>query len=265
MAALLLKKGDKGENVKILQKALGVNADGVFGSRTESAVKSFQKANGLYVDGLVGNATQKALGISFNDDNIDILQCGITLKPITNNITKYNNRAIKYIVIHYTAGVSSASGRAAKVRDQFQTSGRNASADFCVDDKNIIQCNPDMKNYYTWAVGDGNGKYGITNANSISIEMCSNLKKGTSSSMPNHEGWTLTGEVLNNTENLVKYLMAKYNIPSDNIVRHYDASRKSCPGIIGWNDAALYDSITGKSLGKKNNSDEWELFKKRFS
>ena len=41
---LLLKEGDTEENVKVLQTALGVKADGVFGSKTEEAVKPFQKS-----------------------------------------------------------------------------------------------------------------------------------------------------------------------------------------------------------------------------
>lgn len=264
MAVLLLKKGDKGENVKILQKALGIESDGDFGPKTETAVKEFQKKNGLYADGLVGNATQKALGISFKDNEIDSLRCDIILKPITRNITKYNSRPIKYIVLHYTAGASSVSGRAIKTRDQFQSSSRGASADFCVDDETIVQVNPNILNYYCWAVGDGKGKYGVTNSNSISIEMCSTLKSGTSAAKPNHNGWTISDKVLNKTEQLVKYLMSKYNIPLERVVRHYDASKKSCPGIIGWNDDVLYDAISGKPLGKKNNSNEWIRFKNRL-
>jgi peptidoglycan hydrolase-like protein with peptidoglycan-binding domain len=51
------------EAVRRLQEALGVEADGNYGPRTESAVKHFQSAHGLQVDGVVGPATWSALGI----------------------------------------------------------------------------------------------------------------------------------------------------------------------------------------------------------
>ena len=44
---MLLKKGSRGEEVKQLQTALGLSADGIFGSGTEAAVKKFQKDNNL--------------------------------------------------------------------------------------------------------------------------------------------------------------------------------------------------------------------------
>ena len=54
---MLLKKGSKGEEVKQLQSKLGLGADGVFGSGTETAVKKWQAANGLTADGVVGEGT----------------------------------------------------------------------------------------------------------------------------------------------------------------------------------------------------------------
>ena len=62
MATLLLKKGDNGENVKILQKALGdLTVDGDFGVKTEAAVKAFQKSKGLTADGIIGCNTWRSL------------------------------------------------------------------------------------------------------------------------------------------------------------------------------------------------------------
>jgi len=54
---MLLKRGDNDENVKQLQKKLGLEAIGNFGPKTEDAVKAFQTKNGLTPDGIVGNTT----------------------------------------------------------------------------------------------------------------------------------------------------------------------------------------------------------------
>lgn len=96
----------------------------------------------------------------------------ITKHPINVHISR-SNRKIKYIVVHYTAGAKSTKGTAESTRKVFLT--RQASADFVVDDETIVQINPDPAKYYCWAVGDGKGKYGITNKDCISIEMCSTL------------------------------------------------------------------------------------------
>jgi peptidoglycan hydrolase-like protein with peptidoglycan-binding domain len=59
---IVLTEGAEGRQVQLLQRALGINADGVFGPETEEAVKSFQARNGLTVDGIVGPQTSAALG-----------------------------------------------------------------------------------------------------------------------------------------------------------------------------------------------------------
>ena len=69
-AADLYKKGSTGDVVAEIQTRLknwgyyfGV-VDGVYGSKTEEAVRFFQRRNGLAADGQVGNLTLAALGIS---------------------------------------------------------------------------------------------------------------------------------------------------------------------------------------------------------
>jgi peptidoglycan hydrolase-like protein with peptidoglycan-binding domain len=59
----LLKIGDRGEDVKVLQQALGITADGDFGPGTKAAVVALQKKNKLYADGIVGKQTWAALNI----------------------------------------------------------------------------------------------------------------------------------------------------------------------------------------------------------
>jgi hypothetical protein len=44
-----------------LQRALGISADGIYGSQTEAAVLSYQRRCGLQVDGIAGTETLSAL------------------------------------------------------------------------------------------------------------------------------------------------------------------------------------------------------------
>jgi putative chitinase len=53
----VLRKGSRGEGVKIMQEALGIGADGIFGPGTERKLKEWQAANGLTADGIAGPAT----------------------------------------------------------------------------------------------------------------------------------------------------------------------------------------------------------------
>lgn len=137
--------------------------------------------------------------------------------PINRKISAYNfgsrnGNSIKYIVEHYTGNL----GDTAKNNvDYFYGGNRNASAHYFVDDNSIWQSVEDYN--AAWSVGDGRGAYGITNQNSISIEMCC------------QSNGEISGTTENNALELTKYLMNKYNVPADRVVRHYDASRKACP------------------------------------
>jgi peptidoglycan hydrolase-like protein with peptidoglycan-binding domain len=57
-----LESGAEGRHVRILQHALGLAVDGVFGPQTEAAVRAFQTSRGLTADGVVGPQTSSALG-----------------------------------------------------------------------------------------------------------------------------------------------------------------------------------------------------------
>lgn len=261
-----LKKGSKGDEVKTLQRLLSVTIDGDFGPKTEAAVKEFQRTHGLATDGIVGAKTWAALGVT----DSRCVDPSVIYAPLSCCITRTPNRTIRYLAIHYTAGGSSAAGRAIGMKDGWEKSKR-ASADFGVDDRDMVQFNPDVRNYRCWSVGDPKNKYsgggqlyGIaTNSNTISIEICSSIKSGYDVSKANHDGWYYTDAALANAVKLAKILMAKYNIPIERVVRHYDVSGKVCPGIVGWNNATIYTK-EGKATSQKNNSAKWEEFKRRL-
>ncbi|WP_195990046.1 N-acetylmuramoyl-L-alanine amidase [Clostridium sp. D53t1_180928_C8] len=154
--------------------------------------------------------------------------------PIQRKISSYNyssrnGDSVKYIILHYTGN----KGDTAKNNVYYFYNGdKSASAHYFVDDTSIWQS---VEEYNAaWSVGDGNGVYGITNKNSINIEMCCNING------------VISEITENNALELVKYLQKKYNLPNNNVVRHYDASHKICPN---WSD---------------NNWSRWDSFKNKL-
>lgn len=145
------------------------------------------------------------------------------IKNLTNvNFYKGVNKINKYITIHYTAN----DGDTAKGNSNyFKSVNRGSSANYFVDENNIVQVVDDMDS--SWSVGvdysKGKAPYWnkCTNYNSISIEMCSRKdSKG---------DYYIKDETVENTIKLVKYLCEKHNIPYSNVLRHYDVCGKICP------------------------------------
>lgn len=124
--------------------------------------------------------------------------------------------AYLYIVIHYVGSGDSSPGSARANCAYFAGGNRNASAHYFIDDAYIYEY-ADPWYYYTWHVGDGDGRYGITNSNAIGIEVCINGDR------------PYTDAELPRLRWLVQKLMADFGIPAERVVRHYDASRKACP------------------------------------
>ncbi|MCO7125201.1 peptidoglycan-binding protein [Sporolactobacillus shoreicorticis] len=58
---VLLRRGSQGKDVERVQRALSLAVDGIFGLKTEEAVKAYQKRHGLTVDGIVGMKTWNTL------------------------------------------------------------------------------------------------------------------------------------------------------------------------------------------------------------
>jgi predicted heme/steroid binding protein len=55
--------GSRAGAVRLLQRRLGIAADGIFGPGTKRALKRFQRAHGMVADGIAGPATWSALGL----------------------------------------------------------------------------------------------------------------------------------------------------------------------------------------------------------
>ena len=163
-------------------------------------------------------------------DNVDVIK-----KQITYN---YSNRfsAIEYIVIHDT-GNPGVGANAEAHFNYFNGGNRGSSADIFVDSNSIWIVN-DYKSKYTWHCGDGKGKFGITNANSVGVEMCINM-----------DGDRDKTEA--NTIEIVKSLMSELDIPIDRVVRHYDASRKNCPASMSKNNWSKWHAFKDKLIQRE--------------
>ena len=159
-------------------------------------------------------------------------------KPITNKkqIGKRRNLSdVKYLVIHDTGNTSRTADAMAHYK-YLQNASRYGSAHYYLDDKEIIQTIGDS--FVAWAIGD---KWGYKNnphrikdaynSNSLSIELCinSDIDKA---------------KAYKNLVELTKNLMAKFKIPAERVIRHFDATGKTCPG--SWS---------------KNNWSQWWQFK----
>ena len=185
----VLKKGHKGDLVEAVQEALGLRIDGVFGPRTEQAVKSFQIDNNLVGDGVVGPMTWRKIGLSPHeleaDTDITTGATWIEQYPLPEGEYVKQETAKHYIFIHHTAGrhnpykVIDQWGRdqRGRIGTHYVIGGLPASgADETKYDGRILQA---FKDEY-WGYHLGKTKSAAMHRGSISIEVCSagRLTKG---------------------------------------------------------------------------------------
>lgn len=150
----------------------------------------------------------------------------IDKRPIAYNYSKRKG-TIKYIVVHDTGNRGTNAGAVSHYK-YFNGGDRRSSAHYFVDDSNIIECVE--VSLVSWHCGDGRGKYGITNDNSIGIEICINPES-------NYH------MALAQAREIIRFLMNTYNIKKEYVVRHYDASRKLCPASMSSNDWEIWKSF----------------------
>ena len=153
-----------------------------------------------------------------------------------------NASQIRYLVYHYTGNDGD---KAANNAAYFQRNIVKASAHYFVDDTTVYLSVPELK--IAWSVGGskyanadktgGGTMYGvITNTNSLSIEMCDTIRNGV---------YQASEATLANAAALGRALMEKYDIPIENVYRHFDVTGKHCPSYLV-------------------NAQKWAEFKKRL-
>lgn len=161
-------------------------------------------------------------------------------RPVKFNFSSRQGSKISWLVVHDTGNPSK--GADAEAHRRFFSSKRKSSAHYFVDDKQIIQIIGDSQ--ASWHCGDNQGKgralNGCKNTNSIGIELCINQDGD-------------YDKAYKNLVELVKNLMVKFKIDLDHVCRHYDVSRKRCPGTFF--DRGLWTKFK-EDIGKPI---EWEM------
>lgn len=220
------------------------------------------------------------------DDHIKLPSVEVTIKNSKYEFahgSRFKNGQPRWIVVHYTA----CAGVSAKNMCKSMSRVKDASSHFYIDSKDIYASVP--LEYIAWHVGNGKVKqpsgkdltleelstlkasdwrYDLAASNhlkwisededflgnsvSIGVDFCV-LKKSTITKKATDTDWYFNPDAVENVAKTVAYLMKKYNIDLDHVIRHGDATGKPCPRPL--------ISI----LPDEDNDSEWEKFKEKVS
>lgn len=181
---MILKKGSQGENVKILQKFLGLKDDGDFGPKTETAVIVWQKSNGLKADGIVGPKTWSAMGLDQqattdlqeNDNYESVLSLSYKEYFLPKNEYLSGPTKKEYLFLHHTAGGHNpyqvvdmwAKDSRGRIATEFVLGGPACSGRDDRYDGELVQCVP--TGAYGWHLGENGSQH--MHSHSVGIEVC---------------------------------------------------------------------------------------------
>lgn len=160
------------------------------------------------------------------------------MPEIKNNLTNVNytwrGSNPSWIVIHNTANETSSPPIAYNNTQYFKNEYRGASANYFIDDSDVIWCCVEPINT-AWHCGEAPSENGCYNYNSIGIEVCEPASG------------KFTDKEIDNLTWLVQKLMNEYGIDSEHICRHHDVTGKNCPWYycndVKWEE--LKATITG--------------------
>ena len=145
------------------------------------------------------------------------------------NLTKRGDvDRIKYIVIHYVGATGGAEANCRYYAGQYV----GASAHYYVDfDGTIWQSVQDGD--IAWHCGAKSYVHPeCRNSNSIGVELC---VRNSGSKAADSRDWYFEDATVQAAIRLTRELMAKYNVPADHVIRHYDVTGKICPNPFVYN------------------------------
>jgi N-acetylmuramoyl-L-alanine amidase len=225
-----LREGDKGPQVKQLQDALVklkymtsaqvTTGPGIFGPKTEAAVKKFQADHKLPTTGFYGDLTHAALKkelakLDGPTKPTEPSKPGVFKKPpVTNlpspNFNERGGKDIDTIVLHHTA-----SNNVNQDLDTLRNPKAEVSAHYVVGrDGKIFQLVNDQKRAWHAGKSELHGVPTDVNSRSIGIEIVNDGSGKTPFTEAQYKALT----------QLVGYLKQEYKVPMNNILGHKDVA-----------------------------------------
>lgn len=155
----------------------------------------------------------------------------------TMNCNVRDSREIRYIVIHYVGALGGAEANCRYYAGNYI----GASAHYFVGHAGEIWQSVEDKDI-AWHCGAQSYRHpACRNSNSIGIEMCVR-KQNLDSMAATDPDWYFEPETVEATLQLTRMLMARYGIPVENVLRHYDVTGKCCPNPYVLN-SAMWDEF----------------------
>jgi N-acetyl-anhydromuramyl-L-alanine amidase AmpD len=159
--AVTLRRGSRGEAVKLWQRFIRVAADGVFGPLTEAATRAWQAARPpLQADGIVGpktvaaaNRIQELREAAGGSASVELIETFVQAKNYT---PKPEGRQIKWLVVHTAEMQESPTGAEALGAWAAGSQAPRASWHYAVDSDSIVQCVLDQD--VAWHAPGGNNE-----------------------------------------------------------------------------------------------------------
>ena len=186
-----------------------------------------------------------------SSSDVPIATGGIVEDPITRSKSykkKPNGKAPEWIVIHNSYEFNTAK----EIKDFFQNgaNGNNTSAHYCVDPTTVLHSLDEMQ-YVAFHAGKPKAdkpavKKGAKNETSIGIEIADGAECDIDAS-------------IEMGIECCRYLMQKYNLGIDRVIKHQDISGKGCPWyMISGNNP---DAPPGNNGHGKGDDARWTRFK----
>lgn len=234
--ARILKRGMEGLDVAAWQPVVGARADGIFGEETETLTKMWQSRQGLRPDGIVGPLTRAAEARATTLPPPAVFDAA----PAAFIAARYFDRSrygvpIANIIIHTAQtgeGPKSARGTAAWFASEMlgkDGKPRKASAHYCIDAHEIIQC-----------VHDEHMAFGApyANRNGIHIEHA-----GRAEQTPEQWADPYSEKMLRRSAVLVAHLCRKHGVPIKRIGS--DELKAGGRGICGHDTVSKAFPVAG--------------------